>query len=64
MSGKRWILLSVALAAALYAAALISAPAPVRACAWVCTGGGASGCVYARNTCTGQISCVHACIAP
>ena len=48
-----------------YVLALVSAPAPANACAWVCTGGSCSGGkLFARNSCTGAISCVSACIAP
>jgi hypothetical protein len=55
----------LALAAALYTVALVSAPAPAQACAWVCTGGTcAGGKLQARNSCTGQVTCVSACITP
>lgn len=64
MAGRKWTLLSLGLTAALYAAALISASAPARACTWICTGGGRTGCVFAKNSCTGQISCVPICAAP
>jgi hypothetical protein len=64
MTGKKLTFLSLGAAAALYAAALFSAPAPARACSWVCTGGGHTGCVNARNSCTGQTSCVPICVNP
>jgi hypothetical protein len=55
----------LALAAALYTVALVSVPAPAQACANVCTGGTCSGGkVQARNSCTGQITCVSFCVAP
>lgn len=55
----------LALAAALYTVALISAPAPAQACGWVCTGGScAGGKLWAKNSCTGQVSCVSFCITP
>lgn len=55
----------LALAAVLYTAALVSAPAPAQACSPVCTGGTCpGGKVQARNSCTGQISCVSFCIQP
>lgn len=50
------------LAAALSVLALVSAPAPAHACVWVCTGGVcAGGKLQARNSCTGQVSCVSIC---
>lgn len=66
MMRKKLVTLSLlALAAALYSVALVSVPAPAQACAWVCTGGScAGGRLFARNSCTGQVSCVSACIAP
>jgi hypothetical protein len=64
MTGRKLTLLSLGATAALYAAALFSAPAPARACSWVCTGGGRTGCVFARNSCTGTTSCVPQCVDP
>jgi hypothetical protein len=46
----------------LYALALVGTPVPAHACLWVCTGGVCSGGrLLARNSCTGQISCVSIC---
>jgi hypothetical protein len=62
MIGRKLTFLSLGLTAALYVAALISSPAPARACAWFCTGGGLSGCQFAKNSCAGATSCVPHCI--
>jgi len=62
MTGRKLTFLSLGLTAGLYAAALISSPAPARACTWVCTGGGRSGCLFAKNSCTGATSCVPQCV--
>jgi hypothetical protein len=53
------------LGAVVYVLALVSAPAPANACAWVCTGGSCpGGKLAARNSCTGQTSCVSFCVDP
>ena len=63
---KKLVTLSLlSLAAVLSTVALVSMPAPAQACAWVCTTGFCpSGKLPAKNTCTGQVTCVSACIAP
>jgi hypothetical protein len=63
MIRKKLVTLSLfLLAAAFYALTLVSAPAPANACIWVCTGGTCTGGkLLARNSCTGQISCVSIC---
>lgn len=63
---KKLVTLSLlSLAAVLSTVAFVTMPSPAQACAWVCTGGScAGGKLLARNSCTGQVSCVSACIAP
>lgn len=52
-------------AAALYAAALVTAPSAANACLWVCDGGSCpGGRLHARNSCTGAASCVTICATP
>lgn len=64
MVRKKLVTLSLlSVATVMSALALVSAPAPANACLWVCTGGScAGGKLLARNHCTGQISCVSACV--